>query len=111
LLKNVRVSIGTADKQYDSMDPSHCIEPGKTILLVTINVHNTHPEYKIIGISAIGYDASGKQVAETLDDPLHEMFWSTLDYGETGEFTLHMNLSKNTKLIRIFGHNYEYPVP
>jgi hypothetical protein len=110
-LKNVRVSIGIADKQYDSTDPSRRIEPGETILLVAINVQNTHPEYKIIGISATGYDASGKQVAETLDDPLHAMFWSTLDYGETGDFTLHMNLSKNTKLIRISGRNYEYPVP
>ena len=113
LLKNVQVSIGTADRQYHTivMDPSHPIEPGETILLVTIIVQNTHPEYKLTGISARGYDVSGKQVAWTLDDPLHAEFFSTLDYGEASEFTVHMNLSKNTKLIRIFGRNYKYPIP
>jgi hypothetical protein len=113
LLKNVQVSISTADRQYYTiaLDPSHPIEPGETILLVNVIVQNTHQEYKIIGISAMGYDASGEQVAWTLDDPLHAQFLSQLEYGETGEFNLHMNLSKNTKLVRIFGSNYKYLVP
>jgi hypothetical protein len=70
-----------------------------------------HLGYKIVGISAKGYDASGVQVAQTLDDVLHAMVWTQLEYQEIGEITLHLNFSKNIKLIKIFGNNYQYPVP
>lgn len=112
LLENIRIEKTVSDQQYDQLNPSnHPIKPGDPILTVTLSIQNTHPEYKIIGINASGYDSSGVQVAHTLDDILHGMAWTQLEYQEIGEITLHLNFSNNIKLIKIFGNNYQYPVP
>ncbi len=111
LLENIRIEKTVSDRQYDQLIPNRTIKPGDPILTVTINIQNTHPEYKIIGISAVGYDEAGAQVAQTLDDILHGMAWTQLEYQETGEITAHLNFSKNIELIKIFGNNYQYPVP
>jgi hypothetical protein len=111
LLKNVQIEQTVSDRQFDQLIPNQTIKPGDPILLVTLSIQNMHPAYKIIGVSAIGYDVSGAQVARTLDDALHGMAWTQLEYQEIGEITVHLNFSKNTKLIKIFGNNYQYAVP
>ena len=111
LLENIQIEKTISDKQYDQFIPNHSIKPGDPILSLTLSIQNTHQEYKIIGISAVGYDESGVQVARTLDDVLHAIAWTQLEYQEIGEITLHLNFSKNIKLIKIFGNNYQYPVP
>ena len=111
LLENIQIERTVSDKQYDQLIPNRTIKPGDPILLVTLSIQNMHLGYKIVGISAVGYDASGVQVAQTLDDVLHAMVWTQLEYQEIGEITLHLNFSKNIKLIKIFGNNYQYPVP
>lgn len=111
LLENVQIEKTVSDKQYDQLIPNHTIKPGDPMLSLTLTIQNTHPEYKIVGISAVGYDTSGVQIALTLDDILHAMVWTQLEYQEIGEITLHLNFSKNIKSIKIFGNNYQYPVP
>ncbi len=111
LLENIQIEKTVSDKQYDQLIPNHSIKPGDPILSLTLTIQNTHQEYKIVGISAVGYDTSGVQVAGTLDDVLHAMAWTQLEYQEIGEITLHLNFSKNIKSIKIFGNNYQYPVP
>ena len=111
LLEDVQIERTVSDKQYDQLIPNNPIKPGDPILLLTLTIQNTHPEYKIVGISAVGYDALGAQVARTLDDVLHAMAWTQLEYQQIGEITLHLNFPKNIKSIKIFGNNYQYPVP
>jgi hypothetical protein len=111
LLESVKIEEIVFDKQYDQIIPNHTIKPGDPMLSLTLTIQNTHPEYKIVGISAVGYDSSGVQVAITLDDILHGMAWTQLEYQETGEVTLHLNFSKNIKSIKIFGNVYQYPIP
>ena len=110
LLESFQIEATASDQQYDFF-PNNPVKPGDPILLLTLTIQNTHPEYKIVGISAVGYDASGAQVARTLDDFLHAKAWTELGYQEIGEITLHLSFSKNIKSIKIFGNNYQYPVP
>lgn len=110
-LESIKVERIVSDKQYDQLIPNQTIKPGEPILLVTLSIQNKHPVYKIVGISAVGYDAAGVQVARTLDDILHGMAWAQLEYQEIGKITLHLNFSKSIKLIKIFGNTYQYPVP
>ena len=111
LLKNFQLEQTVSDQQYIQLPPTQAIEPGEAIMLLTLNIQNMHPEYKIIGVSAAGYDASGEQVAWTLDDFLHRMAWTQLDYQESGEIAVHLNFSSDIKSITIFGNAYQYAPP
>ncbi len=111
LLKNIQLKKTISDQQYPQLPPNHSVKPGDPILSMTLLIQNLHPEYQIIGISAVGYDASGIQVSGTLDDLLHAMAWTQLQYQETGEITLHLNFSNKINSIKVYGNNYQYPVP
>ena len=61
---------------------------------------------------AEGYDEAGKQIAWTLDaDHIAGQIGLYLGYGETGEFTLHLNLSDGIRTIRIYANNYNVAPP
>ena len=111
LLKNVQIEQTVSDKEYFQSSPKNTIKPGDPILSVALTITNNHPTYKIIGISAVGYDASGVQVAHTLDDVVHRMARTQLGYQETGNITVHMNFTNNVKLIKLFGNTFQYPPP
>ena len=111
ILKNVTIEKATSDKQYIQLSQNRTIAPGDSILTMNLTIQNTHPNYKIVGLSATGYDASGKLIAQTLDDTIHQMAWTELKYQETGEVILHLNYADNIKSIKINGSVYQYAVP
>ncbi|MDD5190662.1 MAG: hypothetical protein PHE50_06450 [Dehalococcoidales bacterium] len=111
LMTNVKVAKTPSNLEYLQLSPSQIIKQGDQILVMTLTIQNMHEGYKIIGVSAAGFDAQGTNVARTLDDALHGMAWTQLDYQETGEITIHLNYAKDIKQIKIFGSNYQYPVP
>jgi len=111
LVESVKLSKAVSERQYVILSPELYVNPGDTILTLTLRIQNMHPEYRIIGINATGYDASGKSVASTIDDPLHSMAWTELGYKESGDITLHLSFSEDTRSIRIVGNVYQYAVP
>ena len=113
MLRAVHINKNFSDKQYVSpWYPVHTINVGEFILEVSGSIQNNHMQYKEIAMYAEGYDEMGKQVAWTLDAAhIAGQIGLHLENGETGEFTLHLNFSKNTKSIRIFENNYSVTPP
>ncbi len=120
LLKDIQVSYGVSDRQYgypyfyagESVWYQHAVNIGEPILIVSGNIQNNHKENKEIAMYAEGYDETGKQVAWTLDAAhIAGQIGLHLETEETGEFTLHLNFSKETKTIRIFANNYTVTPP
>jgi len=108
LLNDIQIEINTSDKRYSTpSSTSNTVEEGEQILLIHGTILNDHPENEYIAMWADGYDSSGKQVAWTLNAAhIVGQFGTQLDKGETGEFALHLNFSKNIKSIYIYGANY-----
>lgn len=113
LLVDVQINKSVSDKQYFSTwYPSHTVNAGESILVVSGSVQNKHNENTEIAMYVEGYDETGKQVAWTLDTAhIDGQIGLHLENGEIGEFTLHLNLSKNTRNIRIYASNYSIPPP
>ena len=111
LLENVQIEKTASSIRYDQMVPNYSVQIGDPILSITIDILNIDLEYDLVYISAVGYDASGVQVARTLDDVVHAWVFTKLAYQETGEITLHLNFSNKIKLIKIFGANSKYLIP
>ena len=113
LLKDVKVNNGVCDKEYFSPSyPSHTIKEGDPCLIVNGHIQNKHKENSEIAMYAEGYDEAGKQVAWTLDAAhISGQIGLHLEYGETGEFTLHLNLSENTRTVWIYANNYNVTPP
>ena len=106
ILKDARVRVDACDRDYFSpWFPSP--KRGESCLVVSGHIQNLDKEKFYIGMSALGYDESGEIVAGTLDDAhIAGAIQLHLEYGEIGEFTLHLNLSDNISTIRISAANY-----
>jgi hypothetical protein len=113
ILKNVQIKTDVCDKEYFSpWYPSHTVKRGEPCLVVSGHIQNMLEENSEIAMYAEGYDTSGKQVAWTLDaDHISGQIGLHLEYEETAEFTLHLNVSENTSTIRIYANNYSVTPP
>jgi len=111
VLKDVMVNNSVCDKQY-TRPPLPIVNVGDPCLVVSGHIQNMHEENSEIAMYAKGYDTSGGQVAWTLDAAhIVGQIGLHLEYEETGEFTLHLNLSENTSTIRIYANNYSVTPP
>jgi len=108
ILKDVKIKTDICDKEYFSpWYPSHTVKRGDPCLVVSGHIQNSHEENSEIAMYAEGYDEAGEQVAWTLDAAhIAGQIGLHLEYEETSEFTLHLNLSEDTRAIRIFANNY-----
>jgi len=113
ILKDIQIKTDICDKEYFSpWYPSHTVKKGEPCLVVSGHIQNMHQENSEIAMYAEGYDTSGEQVAWTLDRAhISGQIGLHLEYEETGEFTLHLNLSENTSTIRIYANNYSVTPP
>lgn len=113
LLKDIQINKSVSDKQYFSpWFPGNIVNAGEFILVVSGSIQNQHQENKEIAMYAKGYDEKGQQVAWTLDAThIAGQIGLHLENGETGEFTLHLNFSDNTKAILIYANNYNVTPP
>jgi hypothetical protein len=109
-LIGVELNTGPSDKAYKS--PWTSVDTGEQIIVVTGRIVNRHPQSKEIAMYAKGYDESGRQVAWTLDAAhIAGQIGLRLENGETGQFTLHLNLPDNLRSVRIFANNYAVAPP
>lgn len=113
VLKDVQIKTDICDKEYFSpWYPSHTVKRGDPCLVVSGHIQNMHEENSEIAMYAEGYDEAGEQVAWTLDAAhIAGQIGLHLEYEETGEFTLHLNLSEDIRTIRIFANNYSVTPP
>jgi len=110
-LKNVQIKTGVCDKQY-TRPPLPIVNVGDPCLVVSGHIQNRHEENCEIAMYAEGYDEAGEQVAWTLDAAhIAGQIGLHLEYEETGEFILHLNLSENVRTIRILANNYSVTPP
>lgn len=93
LLKDIQIKTGVSDKQYgypylyagESVWSQHAVNIGEPVLIVSGNIQNKHKENKEIAMYAEGYDATGNQVAWTLDAAhIAGQIGLHLENGETG---------------------------
>ncbi|MFC1865364.1 hypothetical protein ACFLYB_01455 [Chloroflexota bacterium] len=112
LLRNFQTDEGVSDEQYSSpWYPSHTVNVGEPILIVSGTIQNKHNENTWIEMWAEGYD-KGNQVAWTLDAAhLAGYILLNLETDETGEFTIHMNYSEDVSFVRIYANNYPVVPP
>ena len=110
ILKDIQIKTDISDKKYFSpWYPS--LEKGDPCLIVSGHIQNRHKGKSNIVMSAEGYDEAGEEVAWTLDAAPHHRIQLGLEYGETGAFTLHLNVSEDMRTILIFAGAYEFPPP
>ena len=111
ILKDVMVGSSVCDRKY-TRPPLPIVNVGDPCLVVSGQIQNMHQENSEIAMYAEGYNASGEQVAWTLDAAhIVGQIGLHLEYEETGEFTLHLNLSENTSTIQIYANNYSDTPP
>jgi hypothetical protein len=109
-LIGAELNTSPSDKEYKS--PWVSVDAGEQIIVVTGRIVNRHPQSKEIAMYAKGYDEAGRQVAWTLDAThIAGQIGLRLENGETGQFTLHLNLPDNLKSVRIFANNYAVAPP
>ncbi|AKG54408.1 hypothetical protein DGWBC_1794 [Dehalogenimonas sp. WBC-2] len=115
LLKNVLIDKGISCQNYglpSFISTGQPVQIGDPIWLITGTVQNQHPEYNYIAIWANGYDDKGNMVAVTLDSAhIVGQILLYLENGETGTFTLHLNMASNLKSVHIFAHSYAMMPP
>lgn len=101
ILKDVQIKVEVCDRDYHSpWFPS--VKKGELYLVVSGHVQNQDREKFEIAMSARGYDEAGEIVAGTLDAAhIAGAIGLHLEYGEIGEFTLHLNMSENISTIWI----------
>ena len=113
MLINVQVEQSISDEEYfPAWYPGNKVDVGESILVVSGTIRNEHPANTWISMFADGYDGEEEQVAWTLDQAhVAGQILRYLDYGETGEFTIHLNPAENIETIRIFADSYNVPPP
>ena len=113
ILKDIQIKTDICDRKYFSpWYPSNGLEKGDPCLVVSGHIQNRHKGKSNIAMYAEGYDEAGEQVAWTLDAAhLPGRIQLGLEYGETGAFTLHLNVSEDIRTILIFAGAYEFPPP
>ena len=113
ILKDVQIKTDTCDKEYFSLwSLPHTVKIGDPCLVVRGHIQNQDKEKFEIAMYAYGYNETGEQVVWTLDAAhISGQIGLHLEYEETGEFTLHLNLSENTSTIRIYANNYSVTPP
>ena len=101
VLINVTVSPGVLEHQY----PGASI--GQKCLIVRGDVRNMDTDNSTLAIFAYGYNRAGEQVAGTLDaEGVPGQVTVHLEYGQTGQFTLHLNASDEIETVRIFAFTH-----
>ncbi len=81
--------------------------PGDPVPVVTGSPQNRHRAYPHVYVHADGYNASGEQVAWTLDSAgLPGQAQLYVEPGQVGEFALHLNLADNIESVRIFASTH-----
>ena len=101
VLKDVTVSPGVLEQQY----PGARI--GQPCLIVRGDVRNMDTDNSTLAIFAYGYNPAGEQVAGTLDaEGVPGQVTVHLEYGQTGQFTLHLNASDEIETVRIFAFTH-----
>jgi len=109
-LLDVSIEKGYAEESYSGLNFE--VNNGEPILIVNGTLRNDHSNHNEIGMYADGYDENGNIVSETLDATyLVGAVGAHIEPGETGEFTLHMNVSPDIKSIRIFAGTAAEPMP
>ena len=113
ILKDVQIKTDTCDKKYFSLwSLPHTVKIGDPCLVVSGHIQNRREENSEIAMYAEGYNEAGEQVAWTLDTAhIAGQIGLHLEYEETGEFTLHLNLSENVRTIQIYANNYSVTPP
>jgi hypothetical protein len=111
VLNDVQFRREVCDKDYSSpWFPS--VKKGEPCLVVRGHIQNQDKEKFHIGMTALGYDEAGEAVSGTLDAAhISGAIGLYLEYEETGEFTMHLNLSDNISTIRIFAQGASVPLP
>jgi hypothetical protein len=111
LLIDVQVTKGISYKQYHPLEYI-VVNVGDPIIVINGTIQNKHKQNIHIAMWAEGYDATGERVAWTLDAAhIVGQIGLQLENGETGQFTLHLNMADNIKSIRIFANNYAVNPP
>lgn len=104
VLMNISVEMGVCDKDYTPWrDPPVQYKQGDPCIIITGEVLNTDKENTDIVIWADGLDAEGDKVSWTLD--AYHLIGRTglrLEYGEIGQFTLHLNPDVNLCTIKLY---------
>lgn len=113
MLEESLVVQSISDQQYaNPWYPAKTISQGSPILVVSGTIQSKNRGYCEIGLYAEGYDAAGKQVSWTLDaSGIAGQVGLSLEYGQTTEFTLHLNMASNIKAVRIFATPYSKASP
>lgn len=105
ILKDVQVKTAICDRDYFSpWFPAP--KKGDPCLVVGGHIENQDKEKFEISMSALGYDGAGETVSGTVDAAhIAGAIGLHLEFGETGEFTIHLNYSDEVKTIRISAAN------
>jgi len=111
-LEYVHVDQVFADRQYFSpWYPEHTVEAGQFIIELKGSLKNdgSLPE---IAMYAEGYDEAGNQTAWTLDEShIAGQIGLRVETGQSGKFTLHLNYSQSTRVIRLTANAYAVTPP
>jgi hypothetical protein len=111
-LGRVTVAVGTMDFQGFNPWGGIRLIPGDTCLLVTGSFTNTSSQGLQISFFAEGFDAKEKQTAWTVDSgPLAGILAATIPVGSSRDFTLHINWTPKTKLVRVSARSYTTLIP
>lgn len=111
-LGRVTVAVGTMDFQGDNPWGGIRLIPGDLCLLVTGSFTNASSQGLQISFFAEGFDAKEKQTAWTVDSgPLAGILAAIIPAGSSRDFTLHLNWTPETKLVRVSAHRYTTLVP
>ncbi len=113
LLRSFQIDEGISNELYFSpWYPSHIVNMGEPILIVSGTIQNKHKENTWIDMWAEGYDKTREQVSWTLDAAhLAGHILLNLENEETGEFEIHLNYSDDISSINIYANNYAVRPP
>jgi hypothetical protein len=113
ILKDVQIKTDTCDKEYFSLwSLPHTVKIGDPCLVFRGHIQNQDKDKFEIAMYAEGYNETGEQVVWTLDTAhIAGQIGLHLEYKETDEFTLHLNLSEDISTLRIYANNYSVTPP
>jgi hypothetical protein len=92
--------------------PDVTVKPGDPSMSVYGSLTNTSSTGLQVSFFSTGFNANGKEVAWTLDaGPIMGVLAMTIQAGSTRYFTLHLNWTPETTLVRVSAHSYTTLVP
>jgi len=112
-LQDFQLTAGESEEQYFIYwDSGRKINTGETIFILSGTMRNDHEKNRYIAMYAIAYDEFGQIVSRTLDaaHTLGQILVS-IENGDTGQFTMHLNTANNIDYVRIIARTYNLPPP